>query len=133
MLSETCLSDGTAEDVWDLSTLLSEWSTRESFRDVHLLICRERTAGCSVPVLKLLENLCNNKTFSGVAFVVGPEGGWSPSEEALCDQYTLSSSNIHCVSLGSLVLRAETASIAAVGACALYQDLHKDDKVTSKS
>ena len=82
-----CISDA-AEDPWDLSKLLNEWSTCDSFRDKHLLICRERTATGSVPVLELLEQIPT--VIENVAFVVGPEGGWSPAEEALCDQYTSS-------------------------------------------
>lgn len=112
-----CISDS-AEDPWDLRTLLHEWSTADEFCDKHLLICRERSANGSVPVLKLLKDI---PTVESLAFVVGPEGGWSPGEEALCDRYTFSSSNIHSVSLGSLVLRAETAAIAAVTACMLSQ------------
>jgi len=126
-LAETCVDHDRGDELWDLPKLLKEWSTLDTFRDKHLLICRERTADCSVPVLKLLQEVIDDDTAISVALVVGPEGGWSTAEEELCDEYTTSSSNIHCVSLGSLVLRAETAAITAVSACMLYQELYNDD------
>ena len=127
-LSETCVSDRGNEDPWNLTTLLHNWSAQDAFRYRHLLICRERAVDCSVAVLKQLENLYNDENATGVAFVIGPEGGWSPAEETLCDQYAASCSNIHFVSLGSLVLRAETAAITAISACMLCQELYRDDR-----
>lgn len=129
-----CISDGKAEDPWDLPMLLKEWSSNEAFRDKHLLICRERTASGSVPVLNMLENLCTGDTSTVIAFVVGSEGGWSLLEEALCDEYASSCDNIHCVSLGSLVLRAETAAIASITAYMLCRNLYsRNDKITDDS
>ena len=56
-----------------------------------------------------------------VAFLVGPEGGWSSEEEAWFDAYSKSHlEKVMGVSLGSNVLRAETASILAIGAVALW-------------
>jgi 16S rRNA (uracil1498-N3)-methyltransferase len=56
-----------------------------------------------------------------VAFLVGPEGGWSSEEEAWFDTYSKSHlEKVMGVSLGSNVLRAETASILAIGAVALW-------------
>jgi 16S rRNA (uracil1498-N3)-methyltransferase len=121
-LTRTCL--GNEEDPWDLKALLNKWS--DTFCDRHLLICRERTVDGSVPVLAMLQSLHGKSIAPSVAFVVGPEGGWSPTEEALCDQYATLSDNIHCVSLGSLVLRAETSSITAISACMLCQELYSD-------
>jgi 16S rRNA (uracil1498-N3)-methyltransferase len=108
---------------WDLSTLLTKWSDT-SFDNRHLLILRERTVDGAIPILSMLQNL--NVNSMSVAFVVGPEGGWSPTEEALCDQYATNSDYIHCVSLGPLVLRAETASITAVSAFMLCQELYSE-------
>jgi 16S rRNA (uracil1498-N3)-methyltransferase len=58
-----------------------------------------------------------------VAFLVGPEGGWSPEEDSLldrcCEDYPKS---IMSVTLGSNVLRTETASILAVGSFSLWFD-----------
>jgi 16S rRNA (uracil1498-N3)-methyltransferase len=118
----TSFSEKEAKDPWTLSTLLNEWSTLDIFKEKQLLICRERTAPSSVPVLKLLEHLHTNDVLTRVAFVVGPEGGWSTAEEELCDQYTSRCTNIHCVSLGSSILRAETAAIAAASAYMLRED-----------
>ena len=86
-----------------------------------LLICRERGHGGEVvPVLQALHD---NKR---VSFLVGPEGGWSSDEEELfdeiCSKYAgQDESPIRCVSLGSSVLRAETASLMAVGAWTLME------------
>jgi RsmE family RNA methyltransferase len=59
---------------------------------------------------------------SPVAFLVGPEGGWSAGEQALLDEQEVASDRIHSVSLGDLVLRAETAAMTAVGSYMLFQD-----------
>lgn len=115
-------SDDLDEKPWDLKTLLKTWSTQDEFRNRHLLICRERTAECSTPILKVLHTILEEITVTGVAFMIGPEGGWSRDEELLCDQYSSSSANIRCVSLGLLVLRAETAAIAAASVYMLFQE-----------
>ncbi|MFZ2522795.1 MAG: RsmE family RNA methyltransferase [Minisyncoccia bacterium] len=49
----------------------------------------------------------NSTNQASVAVFIGPEGGFSPKEIALFKQY-----NIKIVSLGSQILRAETAAIA---------------------
>ena len=54
--------------------------------------------------------------------VVGPEGGWSPSEIEAFQELQKNQSNVRFVSLGPLVLRAETAAIAAISAVALATD-----------
>jgi 16S rRNA (uracil1498-N3)-methyltransferase len=77
----------------------------------HLMICRERSS-TAMPVLEKLKDI------QKVAFLIGPEGGWSADEDVLFRSQT-SSDLIHMVSLGSSVLRAETAAMAAVAACAL--------------
>lgn len=85
-----------------------------------LLVCRERSEEVSDNILPVLSALNENKR---VAFLVGPEGGWSREEEIMfdeiCEQYENQNSPIQCVSLGSSVLRAETACIMAIGAWAL--------------
>ena len=86
-----------------------------------LLICRERGNGDdAVPVLQALHR--NER----VSFLVGPEGGWSADEEELFDDVCSKfadqdASPARCVSLGSSVLRAETACLMAVGAWALTE------------
>lgn len=47
-----------------------------------------------------------------IALFIGPEGGFTDSEEALMSQY-----EINTVSFGPRILRAETAVIAGLGAC----------------
>ena len=129
--TKTCLGNSEEEDYpWDITSLLNKWS--DAFRDRHLLICRERTVDnvSSVPVLAMLQSLAGASMPPSVAFVVGPEGGWSPTEEALCDQHATFSDNIHCVSLGSLVLRAETCSIAAISAYMLWQEVYNDNEAS---
>lgn len=53
-----------------------------------------------------------------VAFLVGPEGGFSEDEVMLLSQQPF----VRFFSLGSLILRAETAAVVCVG---LYQQLKK--------
>lgn len=86
------------------------------------MICVERGSERVVPVLQALRE--NNR----VAFLVGPEGGWSAVEERtfdeICSQYDgMGESPVRCVSLGSSILRAETACLLVVGAWALLNDL----------
>ncbi|MFQ3580454.1 MAG: 16S rRNA (uracil(1498)-N(3))-methyltransferase [Chloracidobacterium sp.] len=47
---------------------------------------------------------------AAVVALVGPEGGWSESEQALAEAH-----NAVCLKLGPRILRAETAAILAVG------------------
>eukprot|EP00529_Nitzschia_sp_RCC80_P022997 CAMPEP_0113498184 /NCGR_PEP_ID=MMETSP0014_2-20120614/31021_1 /TAXON_ID=2857 /ORGANISM="Nitzschia sp." /LENGTH=474 /DNA_ID=CAMNT_0000392159 /DNA_START=186 /DNA_END=1607 /DNA_ORIENTATION=+ /assembly_acc=CAM_ASM_000159 len=73
----------------------------------HLwLVCRERSPD-STPIFSALQHT-NNCT---IHVLVGPEGGWSPNEIEVFSHLTRLLSNIQFVSLGSLVLRAETAAI----------------------
>jgi 16S rRNA (uracil1498-N3)-methyltransferase len=48
-----------------------------------------------------------------VALAIGPEGGWTPEEMTL-----FSESGWRHVTLGSRILRAETAAIAGLAVCA---------------
>jgi len=99
-------------DLMTLSDLLQSWEG-----DRQLLICRERRA--AEPILTRLKEL---ETCTNVAFLVGPEGGWSNDEEGLFEEYCSSSDRIHAVSLGSNILRAETAAMTAIAAYQLYMD-----------
>mmetsp|Transcript_31643 Transcript_31643/g.46508 ORF Transcript_31643/g.46508 Transcript_31643/m.46508 type:complete len:160 (+) Transcript_31643:1-480(+) len=96
-----------------------------------LLICRERiqstttTINETTTVQPILKALSKIPPKTSIAFLIGPEGGWSPYEESLFDFYGSSeekSTNIQCISLGPSILRAETAAITAVGAWSLYCD-----------
>lgn len=85
-----------------------------------LMICRERLQD-RIGVHPINDAL--QKAFSrsqGVAFLVGPEGGWSPDEEILFDRFCEEYEDLIVgVSLGSNVLRAETASMLAIGSVSL--------------
>mmetsp|Transcript_24829 Transcript_24829/g.37740 ORF Transcript_24829/g.37740 Transcript_24829/m.37740 type:complete len:350 (-) Transcript_24829:316-1365(-) len=89
---------------YSVSQLLDYWQGEAE--DRALLICRERSPKAG----PILSNLMNGP--SKVAFLIGPEGGWSPEEEA-CFEKAEGKGAICSVSLGSSVLRAETAAIAA--------------------
>jgi 16S rRNA (uracil1498-N3)-methyltransferase len=84
----------------------------------HLwLVCLERSE-TSPPILTVLtEELAaaTATTKTIVHLLVGPEGGWSPTE-----LQAFSNLGIMSVSLGSSVLRAETAAITAVAAVAMF-------------
>lgn len=100
-----------------------EESKSSADEDHHWLVCRERSINVTLPILSALEDISasskDDKKIS-VHILVGPEGGWSPTE--LADLQAQSNGNLHFVSLGSLVLRAETATIAAVTAAMLTID-----------
>ncbi|KAL7543999.1 hypothetical protein ACHAXR_013428 [Thalassiosira sp. AJA248-18] len=94
-----------------------------------LLICRERgsSGGTNDGRARVMPVLQALHASQRVAFLVGPEGGWSVEEEELFDEICSNYNGrddapIKCVSLGSSVLRAETASLIAVGAWALSID-----------
>jgi len=108
---------------WSLRELLDR---REGILDTtlfgnvrRLLVCRESSACAgTISVLDALD-IGTEKGVDRVAFLVGPEGEWSPEEESLLDQkdrYPF----IQSISLGHTVLRAETASIICVGAWVLH-------------
>jgi 16S rRNA (uracil1498-N3)-methyltransferase len=72
----------------------------EREQDIAALV--ERADGMSLAVLPPFESL---------TLMVGPEGGWSDAETQ-----AIAASADYAVSLGSLILRAETAAIVAAGA-----------------
>ncbi len=123
--SHECVRSGT--------DLLQEWTRpapsllRERGR--ILMICRERTEDrISVkPVLQAMNNAYNNDPSATFAFFVGPEGGWSKEEEIIFDKYCMNHPDtIMSVSLGSNVLRAETAAMLAIGSCSLWSSTTLD-------
>ena len=110
-----------------------------------LFICAERTEQ-AVPFLKALEqNWCTDKQKLGI--LVGPEGGFSEeelryfsamsiSEDGEINQRggdkksttVLNSRKVVLVSLGSNILRAETAGIFGLScAAAFYESKHNTD------
>ena len=108
---------------YELESLLQTLDTSPLFKHTTLLVCRERKhGGGTLPLLQAFEQA--NRS-GNVVFLVGAEGGWSEREEKLFDQYNAKYSDqlMMCVSLGSsVILRAETCAMAAVGAHALWID-----------
>jgi 16S rRNA (uracil1498-N3)-methyltransferase len=109
---------------------------REAAQQARLLVppeiaapCKLRTAidafGSDVNIVlaeserdtALSEVVQPSDLLAGITLAVGPEGGWSPEELKLFHEH-----GWHSASLGSSILRAETAAIAAlavvVAACA---------------
>ena len=127
-LISTNSEHGTLKDVRDI---VSQWGTdmEEQSKNRTLLICRERGSSEDVyggrsKVIPVLQALKDNRR---VSFLIGPEGGWTSDEEAVFDEVCAKNSGmkdapVQCVSLGSNVLRAETASMLAVGAWSLMND-----------
>lgn len=117
------------QETWDVPTLLEKWCASDIgyegiTADRRLLICRERMPGNGI--LSRLESdggpPKRNKK-SRVAFLVGPEGGWSEEEEKLIEQYAAQHHEIiQSVSLGDFVLRAETAAMTCIASWNLSRD-----------
>lgn len=49
-----------------------------------------------------------------IHIIIGPEGGYSDEEIAIISRLATSHSNVHSISLGKRILRAETAAICAL-------------------
>lgn len=128
-----------------LPDFLDEWNNQRSTTSIKLLICRERSKN-SIPVWQALERIYQGSNMNDdtttifseidIMFLIGPEGGWSPSEDALFDQLLetdqksessssiTQSRSIYNISLGPAVLRAETAAVAATTAFMVFVDNH---------
>ena len=109
-------------EIWDVPTLLEKWCACDNGDESitanrRLLVCRERMPGNSI-LSRLGNDGDTSKTNkSSVAFLVGPEGGWSEEEENLFEQYAAQHHEIiQSVSLGDFVLRAETAAMTCIAA-----------------
>jgi RsmE family RNA methyltransferase len=98
-----------------------------SFPNWKLIVCRERMDS-SVPFLSALREAqrgMTDSTAGNVAFCIGPEGGWSPSEESRMDELrTEHPDTVINASLGPTILRMETAAISVLSAYNLYCDDH---------
>lgn len=126
-------TDGIREEktatLYDISTLLEKWFECHNDDEAistkrRLLICRERMPGNGM-LSRLGQNDGDSGTYkkNSVAFLVGPEGGWSEAEEQLFEQYEARCPvMIQSVSLGDFVLRAETAAMTCIAAWNLSQD-----------
>lgn len=97
-----------------------------------IFVCKERDADAK-PILEALAEYARDRqgdqTSSGdggssgntpqnadAAFLVGPEGGFDPDEMRAMAAYPF----VHFVSLGSLVLRAETAAVYALSSWSAF-------------
>ena len=93
----------------------------ETETEQHLwLVCRERSES-SPPILTVLEDSVSNSNDqlpTTIHLLVGPEGGWSPRE---LEVFSLIQ-QVRFVSLGSSVLRAETAAITAVASVTMHRE-----------
>ncbi len=89
---------------------------REHPKGRLIYVCLERQPKASC----LLEALEIEKP---ITLLIGPEGGFSPEEQHLLTQSSL----IKIVTLGSSILRAETAAIVSVG-CAVQKMILKSDE-----
>jgi 16S rRNA (uracil1498-N3)-methyltransferase len=111
-----------------LSQFLEAWLLEQENGDcrVKLLVCRERSN--STPVLRALERIHTSKAQNerlSVAYLIGPEGGWSPTEQAKMDELEQRfPCDVMNISLGPTILRAETAAMTAMAAHSLFLDIH---------
>jgi len=85
--------------------------------DTLWVFCRERSPS-STPLWKLLST--PRPSFSSVHILVGPEGGWSKQEL----EDVAARPHVLQVSLGSTVLRAETAAMVAVSTATAMLQQH---------
>lgn len=73
---------------------------------------------CAEGVLSAKNALKQIKKGTSVAIVIGPEGGFDPAEIELAEN-----SGGKIISLGSRILRTETAAITATAMCMLYSEM----------
>ena len=76
------------------------------------IACLERST--TLPMKELLR-VINYTKKSKILIIIGPEGGFSNEELDFFDR-----NNFYCVTLGNLILRAETAVISALS-CVIYE------------
>jgi 16S rRNA U1498 N3-methylase RsmE len=120
-----------------LTDFLRAWSSeqKDNNNGVKLLACRERSINSSsLSAWRALEQIyaappalheSASATGRVVAFLIGPEGGWSPKEEEMMDELEEDHPDAFFnVSLGSTVLRAETAAMTALAAFTLHRHDH---------
>ena len=120
--------EGESSILWDVATLLENWCGCENkevkWENRRLLVCRERMPGNGI--LSRLRGGDTSECVSRsehVAFLVGPEGGWSADEEQLFEQYEAQHpEKIQSISLGDFILRAETAAMTCIAGWNLSQE-----------
>jgi len=132
---QSCTNDGQqcVEDLlknWVSGSILNPSSQRRDnnnfSNDRTLLICRERkdtkSKSGTLHIFEAFDKIMKDRSNSlPVAFFIGPEGGWSLNEEEIFDRYCAEyPDSLMGVSLGTTVLRAETAGMIVVGAYNLW-------------
>ena len=78
----------------------------------HIFFFTEKAATCSLKEIVSKEKI---KAQDKILVVIGPEGGFSENEFALMEKYS-----VNKLTLGNLILRADTATTAAL-ATVLYE------------
>lgn len=94
-------------ECWDVPSIqppkdLGQWVS--SISPLYKLMLTERTQGSSLVTMDLPSD-----SSAKIVIVVGPEGGWTESE-----QETAYASGFTSVTLGGRILRAETAALAGI-------------------
>jgi len=89
----------------DVPSLLNECSLKDFLKNTQdiIIFCDEQSSPQPIQSLKLLNTL-------PISILVGPEGGFTNEERSLITHHQ----NVQRVSLGSNILRAETAAIVAL-------------------
>ena len=124
-------------NVTKLNDLLQVWSEQKK-NGVTLLICRERHNTVSVwdalekiytdnqkidendIVSTLSPNIYKTKA---VVFLIGPEGGWSPTEQRMFNVLERDfPDHIYNVALSRTILRTETAAMTAMSTFAIHRN-----------
>ena len=97
----------------------------EQLHDSRLLVCRERSSEARPLLSELLsdKDLYFGDKNADWGLLVGPEGGFTAAEL----EYMTSCPQVTFVSLGQNVLRAETASIAALACVSSVQELCRQE------
>lgn len=103
----------TVHESMNLEEMLNKWSPTEP-----LLVCEEREA-----TQPLWEELKKEK--NACSFLIGPEGGFSKEEKDLLKSKPF----VRPVSLGSQILRAETAAIMSL---CLFQAFYQQSRLSTK-
>jgi RsmE family RNA methyltransferase len=124
-------------NITKLNDFLQVWSEQKK-NGVTLLICRERHNTISIwdaleKIYKdnemfdesdIVTTLSPNKyKTKAVVFLIGPEGGWSPSEQRLFNVLERDfPDHIYNVALSRTILRTETAAMTAMSTFAIHRN-----------